>query len=77
MKNYLLRSQLTVLATSSIVKVIVIKRSDKGYFNETTKKILDERIQDKEYLDVDRPIKKLKNLEKIREKEKDWDRYKV
>ncbi|CDW89869.1 UNKNOWN [Stylonychia lemnae] len=76
MKNYLLRSQLTIVATSSLVKIIIIQRGDKSYFNETTKKIIEERIQEKEYLDVDRPIKKLKDLEKIREKEKDWDKYK-
>eukprot|EP00347_Sterkiella_histriomuscorum_P000210 403376762 len=77
LKNYLLRSQLTIVATSSVVKLMVIQRSDKTYFNETTKKILEERISEKEYLDVDRPIKKMRDLLSIRDKERQWDKYKL
>ena len=59
------------------MKVLVISRSDKLYFNETAKKVIDERIAEKEYIDVDRPIKKLRDLEYIRQEEKNWGKYKL
>lgn len=45
MKDFLIKSQLTVIACSSEVKVIIISRQDKTYFNENVKKIIEERIQ--------------------------------
>ena len=34
----------------------MIQRSDKLYFNETIKKLLDERVQERQFLDIDRPV---------------------
>ena len=59
-------SQLSVIVTSSTLKAMVIYKSDKGYFNEPVKKLLTEMIQDRDFLDLDRPMEEAKNLDFIR-----------
>jgi hypothetical protein len=54
----------------------VIYKSDKIYFCETLKKLLDERIIDREFIDEDRPIRKRGDIEGIKGVEKEWDNYK-
>jgi len=49
---------MSVIAASSEVKVMIITKKDKAYFNENIKKVLDERIQEKKFIDFDRPVKK-------------------
>lgn len=45
---------------------MMIHKSDKQYFNETIKKLLDERIQVKNFIDQDRPFTNIKELEEIK-----------
>ena len=66
-----------MVAKSSILRVISISKNDKQYFNETVKKLLDERIQEKTFIDLDRPLKKLRSLYNIRDSEKKWENYKT
>jgi hypothetical protein len=61
------------VAKSSTVKVMKITKQDKNYFCETIKKLIDERITEKNFNDSDRPLKKRKEIDDIKAKEKEWD----
>jgi len=56
MKNFLMRSQLTVVVASSSLQAMVVNRKDKAFFHESVKKMLTEMIQEKNFIDLDRPI---------------------
>jgi hypothetical protein len=52
---------------------MVIYKRDKAYFNEPVKKLITEMIQDKNFLDHDRPIQKTKEIDFIRTTQKQWE----
>ena len=56
MREFLLSSQLSVVAKSHEVKTMLIKKQDKMYFGEQIKKVFDEKIALKEFIDEDRPM---------------------
>jgi hypothetical protein len=62
--------------TSATLKAMAIYKSDKGYFNEPIKKMITEVIQDKDFLDSDRPMEEAKNLDFIRSTQKEWEQFK-
>jgi hypothetical protein len=66
MKNFLMRSQLSVVVTSSSLQAMVMNRQDKAYFHESVKKMLTEMIQEKNFIDMDRPIQRNKQIDFIR-----------
>lgn len=56
---------------------MVFYKKDKAYFHEPAKKLLTEIIQDKNFLDLDRPLEQGNNIELIRRTQKQWEQYKV
>lgn len=63
---------------SSTLKALILSKSDKSFlFNETLKKLLDERLLDLEFVgDVDRPRRKAREIEGVKGKAKEWDGWK-
>ena len=76
MRAFLLSSQLTVLAKTREVKCMIIKQQDKAYFSEQIKKIFDERSAELEFKDIDRPMKEVLEIERIRLDNHKWDLFK-
>lgn len=76
MKNYLLTSQLSVVVKSHELKCMLIRKSDKVFFEEKIKKIFDEKMKQYEFIDIDRPYKHLKFLEATKLNYMKWDLFK-
>ena len=76
MRAFLLSSQLSVIVATRELKCMIIKQQDKAYFSETIKKIFDERSAQLEFLDIDRPMKEVAQIEKIRLDNHKWDLFK-
>ncbi len=76
LKNFLLKSQLSVVVVSSSLQAMVVQRQDKAYFHESVKKMLTEMIQEKNFIDLDRPIQKNKQIDFIRQTQKQWEKFK-
>ena len=76
MRAFLLSSQLSVLVKTREVKCMIIKQQDKAYFSEQIKKIFDERSAELEFKDVDRPMKEVLEIERIRLDNHKWDLFK-
>ena len=55
---------------------MIIKQQDKAYFSEQIKKIFDERSAELEFKDVDRPMKEVLEIERIRLDNHKWDLFK-
>ena len=66
MRAFLLSSQLSVIVKSRELKCMIVKKQDKAYFGEQVKKIFDERFSELEFNDIDRPMKEVAQIEKIR-----------
>ncbi|CDW81425.1 tpr repeat-containing protein [Stylonychia lemnae] len=71
------KSQLTVVANTASVKVMVIRKEDKNFLNETLKNIIDRRLLEKRFRDADRPLDNIKNVLEIVEQEKTWKQFKT
>ena len=65
-KSYLFKSQLSVVANSSFVKMIMMDKKTKELFSDSIKKILDEKILEKEFIENDRPLKDREEIKLIR-----------
>jgi hypothetical protein len=52
----LTKSQLTIVADSSVVKVIVISKKSKKYLSEPLKVVIDNKILQSRFEDYDRPF---------------------
>ena len=76
MKKYLQTSQLSVVVKSHELKCMLIRKSDKVYFEERIKKIFDEKMKIYEFIDIDRPYKHLKYLEATKLNYMKWDLFK-
>jgi len=76
MRAFLLSSQLSVVVATRELKCMIIKQQDKAYFSESIKKIFDERSAQLEFLDIDRPMKEVAQIEKIRLDNHKWDLFK-
>eukprot|EP00347_Sterkiella_histriomuscorum_P020912 403335983 len=72
----LLKSQLTVVAHTSTVKVMVVKKDDKNFLNETLKNIIDRKLLEKKFRDIDRPVDNINQILEIVDSEKRWKTYK-
>ena len=75
-KAYLMQSQLSVIVISSHLKAMVVYKQDKAYFSEPVKKMLTEMIQDKNFLDLDRPLEQGRQIDFIKQTQKQWEQYK-
>ena len=76
MRAFLLSSQLSVIVKSRELKCMILKKQDKAYFGEQVKKIFDERFSELEFKDIDRPMKEVAQIEKIRLDNQKWDLFK-
>ncbi len=77
MKNFLLKSQLSIVVGSRSLQAMVMYKQDKAYFHESVKKILTEMIQEKNFIDMDRPIERNRQIDFIRSTQKQWEQFKV
>ena len=50
-----MRSQISIIADTAIVKVMVIKREDKNFLSDNLKNLIDRAIMEKRFIDYDRP----------------------
>ena len=55
---------------------MLIRKSDKVFFEEKIKKIFDEKMKIYEFIDIDRPYKHLKFLEATKLNYMKWDLFK-
>jgi len=55
---------------------MLIRKSDKVFFEEKIKKIFDEKMKIYEFVDIDRPYKHLKFLEATKLNYMKWDLFK-
>jgi len=76
MFDELRRSQLTIIASSASVKLMIIKREDKNFLSETLKTFIDKKIIDTAFEDLDRPFAKHADLEAAVESDTAWRKYK-
>lgn len=76
MRAFLLSSQLSVTVKSHELKCMLIRKQDKVYFGESIKKIFDERISQYEFKDIDRPMREVVQIERIRLDNRKWDLFK-
>jgi len=72
----LLKSQLTIIACTSSVKVMVVRREDKSFLNETLKNIIDRKLIEKKFRDADRPFDRMGQVLDRANAEKEWTAYK-
>lgn len=56
MHENLLKSQTSIMITSAIAKLIIIKKEDKTFLNEALKQSIDKVIIDENFKDHDRPL---------------------
>ena len=49
--NELLKSQLTVVAATDVVKCMTLKKEDKSFLNETLKNMIDRKLLEKKFVD--------------------------
>ena len=71
-----MRSQTSIMVTSSTAKLIVIKKEDKTFLNEALKQSIDKVIIDENFQDHDRPLKNFKEVQKALEEAKSWITHK-
>lgn len=76
MRAFLLSSQLSVVVKSHELKCMVIKKQDKVYFHESIKKIFDERMSAYDFKDIDRPMKEVIQVERMRQNGRKWELFK-
>ncbi|CDW82617.1 UNKNOWN [Stylonychia lemnae] len=88
MYDQLMKSQLTVvsltlyiqqisqIADSASVKVIVISRKSKKYLSEPLKAVIDNKILNLKFKDYDRPFKNSPDITKFLENQRNWESYK-
>ncbi len=71
-----MRSQTSIVVVSSSAKLIVIRREDKTFLNESLKESIDKVILEQDFQDFDRPLSNSKNLQHTVEQTKEWMRFK-
>ena len=76
MYEELMKSQMTVIADSAQVKVIVISRKSKKYLSEPLKAVIDNKILNLRFKDYDRPFRNAQDLKKFLENDTNWEQYK-
>ncbi len=62
MHDNLMRSQTSIVVVSSSAKLIVIRREDKTFLNESLKESIDKVILEQDFKDFDRPLSNFKSL---------------
>lgn len=62
MHESLMRSQTSIMVTSSTAKLIIIKKEDKTFLNEALKQSIDRVIIEENFKDHDRPLKNFKEV---------------
>ena len=75
-RSFLLSSQLSVIVKSRELKCMIIRKQDKTFFGEQVKKIFDERSFEGEFKDIDRPMKEVVQIEKVRLDNHKWELFK-
>lgn len=76
MRAFLLSAQLSVVVKSHELKCMVIKKQDKVYFHEGIKKIFDERMSAYDFKDIDRPMREVVEVERLRQNGRKWELFK-
>ena len=76
MHQSLMRSQTSIMVTSSTAKLIIIKKEDKTFLNEALKQSIDRVIMEENFKDHDRPLKNFKEIQKTLEEAKGWIAHK-
>jgi len=75
-KAYLLLSQITVSVTSAHLTCLQFRKEHKQFLCDPIRKIVDDLVGDKEFVETDRPYKRKKELEKKRKEERRWTEFK-
>jgi hypothetical protein len=63
LQDNLIRSQTSVVCSSSTAKLIVIRKEDKSFLNEALKQAMDKVILDQNFKDYDRPLGNFKEIQ--------------
>ena len=61
-----------MIATTSIVKAMILRKEDKNFLNETLKNIIDRKLLERKFRDQDRPHDNMDEIIKIVDREREW-----
>lgn len=67
---------MSVVVTTEKAKVIVVNKKDKNFLGEDLKSVIDRILLAPNFFDYDRPLKNLKDLQAMVDKQHTWTSWK-
>ena len=70
------KSQLSIIANTSIVKLIILTTRDKSYLSEKVRQFIKKRVFEQEFSDYDTPFRYRADIDDMRNRERVWEQKK-